>query len=50
MFNGNIQRAQSIKIMNVLKKRGTNIDLSQIQVNPKLAAKDFTPDALKENW
>lgn len=47
---GTVQRPQSIRIMNVVKKRGTNIDFSHISVNPKLAAKDFTPDALKESW
>jgi hypothetical protein len=47
---GNIQRAQTIHIMNVVKKRGTDIDFSEISVNPQFAAKDFTPDALKSNW
>jgi uncharacterized protein len=49
-FAGNVQRAQSIHILNVAKNRGTDIDFSDINVNPKLAAKDFTPDALKANW
>src|SRR5207249_3050617 len=49
-YSGNIQRAQTIHIINVAKRRGTDIDFSEISVNPQLAAKDFTPDALKANW
>ncbi len=49
-FDGNIYRAQKIHIKNILKGRGTDIELSDIKVNAKLSEKDFTPEALKENW
>lgn len=44
---GEIQRAQKIEIRNVPKKRGTIIEFSEVNVNPTLNPKDFTPDALK---
>jgi uncharacterized protein len=47
---GNIQRAQSIQIRNLKKNRGTDIEFSDITVNPHFVAKDFTPDALKSSW
>ncbi len=46
----NIYRAQKIHIKNVIKNRGTDIELSEIKVNASLSEKDFTPEALKENW
>jgi hypothetical protein len=46
----NIYRAQKIHIKNVIKNRGTDIELTHIDVNAHLSEKDFTPDALKENW
>ncbi len=49
-FEGSIYRAQKIHIKNLLKGRGTDIELSDIKVNAKLSEKDFTPEALKENW
>ena len=49
-YQGHVQRAGNIHIMNVQKKRGTNIEFSEIAVNPPLVAKDFTPEALKSNW
>ncbi len=50
VFEGSIYRAQKIHIKNILKGRGTDIELSEIKVNAKLSEKDFTPEALKENW
>jgi hypothetical protein len=49
-YEGGIHRASKIHIMNVKKKRGTDIEFSEVSVNPPLVAKDFTPDALKSNW
>lgn len=49
-FEGSIYRAQKIHIKNIAKGRGTDIELSNIKVNAKLSDKDFTPEALKENW
>ena len=49
-FEGSIYRAQKIHIKNILKGRGTDIELSEIKVNAKLSEKDFTPEALKEKW
>ena len=50
VFESSIYRAQKIHIKNVAKGRGTDIELSNIKVNAKLSEKDFTPEALKENW
>jgi hypothetical protein len=49
-FPGGLYRAQNIHIQNVRKRRGTDIQFSDMTVDPPLLAKDFTPDALKENW
>lgn len=46
-FAGKIFRAQNIRIESVKKKRGTDIEFTEIVVNPPLLAKDFTPEALK---
>lgn len=50
VLDGKIHRAQSIRIRNLVKKRGTDLDFGDIKVNGSLSAKDFTPDALKEAW
>lgn len=49
-FYGNIYRAQKVKIQNVVKNRGTDLDFTDIKVNVPLAASQFTPTALKESW
>lgn len=50
LFPGGVYRAQNIHIVNLQKGRGTDIQFSEMSVNPPLMAKDFTPDALKENF
>ncbi len=49
-FENNIYRAQKIHIKNIIKNRGTDIELTNVKVNANLSEKDFTPEALKENW
>ena len=50
VYAGHIYRARLIKIWNVIKKRGTNVQLSHIAINGKLTRADFTPDALQNVW
>jgi outer membrane lipoprotein-sorting protein len=49
-FEGGTFRAQKVHIQNVIKNRGTDLELAQIKVNPDISAKDFTPEALKADW
>ena len=50
VFAGHVYRARLVKIWNIIKKRGTNVQLSHIVVNGKLTRGDFTPDALQNAW
>lgn len=50
LFDGKIYRAQKVHIVNIAKNRGTDLELTDIKVNPSLSAKDFSPNALKDSW
>lgn len=45
--DGKVKRAKKIIVRNLLNKRGTDVELTDIKVNGALEASDFTPDALK---
>ncbi len=49
-YSEHIFRAQKIHILNLVKNRGTDIELSQIDVKANLADKNFTPQALQTSW
>ena len=49
-IDGKIQRAQTIKVKNLQKNRGTDIELTEIKVNPKFTDKNFSQNALKSDW
>lgn len=46
---GPIYRAQLIEVKNLVSQRGTNIELSDIQVNSNLSKAEFSTNALKSN-
>jgi outer membrane lipoprotein-sorting protein len=48
--NGKVFRAQLVRVKNVEKNRGTDVELSNLKVNQNLAAKAFSQDALKDSW
>jgi hypothetical protein len=48
--DGKVYRAQTIKVKNLEKNRGTDIEFSDLKVNTSLTAKDFTESALKDSW
>lgn len=45
-----VSRAQLIKVFNPVNKRGTDVELKNIQVNSGLKEKDFSVDALKDDF